>query len=203
VALIVRSLKHEVNDMQRLIYVLAFMAALTFPVSAQQGWAPTVTSATNMSCAVGAHGSVANADIDLPGPTGLGWGGQALGGRLSCEAQAGSVLAGARLDYTPFIFGDLNTIGVEADVAGALYAGFKITDKSAVYVSGGKARTFMAGSDLDAWEVGGGIRSQVGDTPWELFAEYNRRFYEEALGPFDATADIFRVGGQYRFNLTK
>jgi opacity protein-like surface antigen len=178
--------------MQRLLFVFAFAAALAFPAHAQ-----------STSCAVGGHGSSVNADVGVSGiPATIGSDGYMAGGRLSCELQSDQIFGGGMLDYSR-VFGDLNKLGVDTELAGALYVGFKLTDKAGVYALGGKSKTYASGFDLDAWQVGGGIRAQVGDTPWEVFAEYRKSFFEDVPAPLDLTADTVRAGAQYRFNLTK
>jgi hypothetical protein len=169
------------------------VAAFVLSLSAQ---------AQTVSCALGVHGSWINADASVSGiPATIGSTGYAPGLRGQCEVQNGNVFGGVRLDYM-HMQGDLKTLGVTNDAAADLFVGFKLNDKADFYVTGGKARTFWNGFELDAWQAGAGIRSKIGDTAWHGYAEYVHRFYsdDDIPGGLSLDADIVRAGVSRSFD---
>ena len=88
-------------------------------------------------CGAGVHGGLVAASVDLqPSPFNIGAQGQAAGLAVNCDYKMGAFVGGIHAEYS-WIFGDLNTIGVEADTTLGGRLGVLINAGSLLYAHAG------------------------------------------------------------------
>ena len=155
-------------------------------------------------CGVGVGAAMLDGEISgIGGPINIGSDGQAIGGRLSCDAKLGSFLIGLNVDYD-YLFGDLESLGIKTDLSGGLRAGVIVSDTWALYGTGGVSRLDTSFGMYDGWYLGGGIMGKLPNSPLYLSLEYTHRIYDvSSIAPpgVDATVDRLRLGLDFKFNV--
>lgn len=151
-------------------------------------------------CGVGAYGSILNGDVDLGGFN-VGANGNEIGGNAECSVGMGLFVIGAGLDYGR-VFGDLNTIGVDAAMSVYGKAGVVVTTNTMLYALLAKSRLDTQLGNVDGWQFGGGVETKLPSAPLFLRLEYRHGTYDlDDIGfSFaDATMDTVRLGVTYKF----
>jgi opacity protein-like surface antigen len=149
-------------------------------------------------CGVGGHGSLINGDVDFGGPTNIGSNGYAAGLNVACDYRFGNgpMVIGAFADYS-WIFGDIQSIGVNAEMAGGARAGVLLNDSTLLYTLVAKTRlmTDLAGN-VDGWAFGGGVQMKLPSSPLYVSLEYRHSMLDVAdIAPgLNASTDTVRLG---------
>jgi opacity protein-like surface antigen len=147
---------------------------------------------------VGVYGSWINGQLDTGSPINIGSDGTALGGQLSYGLQAGSFVAEVFGEYG-FLFGNLKTLGADAEYALGGKAGILMNPSTLVYGLGAKSwiDTDTGLGTIDGWQFGGGVAVKLPSTPLFVSMEYRRGLYE--IQGIDANTDTVRLGLTYKF----
>jgi len=154
-------------------------------------------------CGAGVHGGLVVASVDLqPSPFNIGAQGQAAGLAVNCDYKMGAFVGGIHAEYS-WIFGDLNTIGVEADTTLGGRLGVLINAGSLLYAHAGWTQLDTKIGDMDGWKIGLGNEFRVPNSPLYLDLRYTYAQYDLSdLAPgatVDAEAHTFRIGLNVKF----
>lgn len=175
------------------ILAAAFAAMAFFPGSAGAQWT---------GCGAGVHGGVLAGQVDNGGPIGIGSQGQAAGVSVNCDYRMQAFVAGAFAEYS-WIFGDLETVGVEKDLTLGGRLGVLVNQGSLLYVHAGWSRLDIGGGgDVDGWKIGLGNEFRIPNSPMYLDLRYTYSDYDISdMAPpgVDASAHSVRLGLNLKF----
>ena len=153
-------------------------------------------------CGVGVGANWTAGLVDYPGPVNMGAESSSISGRILCDMQIQGFVFGGFVDYGRF-FGDLKTIGVEADLSVGGRAGV-IMGGALLYGHMAWTQIDTTGGKADGWKWGPGVELKLPDQPVFLSFEYRRALYEAPLGsPFDVAANEYGATVIYKFGLGK
>jgi hypothetical protein len=142
---------------------------------------------------LGIYGSWANADTDTS-PLSLGSSGYTAGASISASLQMSSIVLEAFGEFG-WVFGDLQDIGANNEMAVGGRLGYLINAHTMLYAVGAKSWVDTDFGTIDGWQYGGGVRVRFASTPTFLSLEYRHSEYDaSSIGlPIDITSDSVRA----------
>lgn len=150
---------------------------------------------------VSVYGSMLDADIAIS-PFTFGSDGNEAGIGVSYDVAMGAFLVGVGAEYGR-VFGDLNTIGLDAAMALYGKVGVFATPSTLIYMRGGRSRLDTTAGNLDGWQWGPGVEVKMPTAP--LFFRLEHLMGNYNLGdiggpPIDADMNVTRFAITYKFN---
>jgi opacity protein-like surface antigen len=181
-------------EMKRLITILAAaLGAVGLAGEASAQWT---------GCGAGVHGGVMAGQLDAGGPIGIGSQGQTAGVSVNCDYRMQAFVVGGFVEYS-WIFGDLETVGVEKDMTVGSRLGVLVNPSSLLYTHAGWTRLDLGGGgDVDGWKIGLGNEFRIPNSPMYLDLRYTYANYDISdMAPpgFDASAHSVRLGLNVKF----
>lgn len=162
-----------------------------------------VANATWSGIGIGVYGAYINADTDTS-PFSEGSTGTGLGGAVTASVQMGQIVVEGFGEYG-WVFGDLkDALGVNTEINLGGSVGYLVNASTKVYVLGAKSWVDTDAGSVDGWQAGGGIQTRLPNSALFLKLEYRHGWYNtEDILCVDSTADVVRVGLDYKFNFFK
>lgn len=202
-------IRQGINGLLAVAGTLVFLAgmALGVPAKAETAAAPPnfldqvpQASATNpwSGCWIGAGIGLTNLVESVGGPGGVSVDGQKVSGHGGCRVQAGMFIAGLEASYG-HMFGDLNTLGVDNEIAVTGTLGVAALTRTQLYGHLTWARLDTLAGDIDGWKFGPGVAIQIPNSPVEIDFRYSYGVWDVGAFGVDVNSHEFMAVAKYRF----
>jgi hypothetical protein len=161
--------------------------------------APSAEAWTGPSIAIGAGWNVGMASFG--GPVGAAADGASVTGTVAYDKQFGNLVGGVFLGYSRFT-GDLESIGVNADVFGGARLGVLTSSSNLLYAHLGYGRLDTDGGNISGWRLGVGDEMKLSG-PFSLDWRYSYGIHDtdNMFGPgVETRSHTLGLNLVYRFN---
>lgn len=120
--------------------------------------------------------------VNTGAPIGIESEGGSLLASFGYDKQFGRIVVGGEVGYGRY-FGDLETLGVKADMYGAARIGVLMTGSALLYAHGGYGRLDVDGGDANSWRFGPGVEVKIADSPFSLDMRYGYHIVDADVPP--------------------
>ena len=158
------------------------------------------TSSPWSGCWIGAGIGMMNGMVSGGGPIGLAADGHKASGHGGCRIQAGALVGGVEASYG-HMFGDLDTIGIDRELAVTGTLGVAVLSRAQLYGHVTWAQLDTPAGDIDGWKFGPGVAIQMPNSPLEIDFRYSYGVWDVgSIAPgLDANSHEFMALVKYRF----
>jgi opacity protein-like surface antigen len=185
--------------MQQTIKYITVGLALAAASVAAVVWSTAKAHAWS-GCGAGVHGSFLVGEADFGAPINISSNGQMASASLNCDWRINNLVLGAEASYG-FIFGDLEKIGAERDLALTGRFGVLVSPSAMPYLHLGWTQLDTSAGNMDGVRGGIGLEARISDSPLYLDLRYSYTKYDDDLFPptIDVSSHMFSVGLKFKF----
>ena len=150
-------------------------------------------------CGIGAYGAFVTGGVDAGGGFLIGTEGQMAGLTANCDLKTGKGVIGLGIDYGK-AFGNLDKIGLNAEISPWARAGYLVNKDVLVYGVGAWSRLDTDFGNIDGFKFGGGIEFKLPDSPMFIDLRAMRGFYSDALSSgYDLESTVVELRATWKF----
>jgi opacity protein-like surface antigen len=151
-------------------------------------------------CGAGVHGSFLVGEADFGAPINISSNGQMASASLNCDWRLNSIVLGGEVSYG-FLFGDLEKLGAERDLAVTGRFGVLVSPSAMPYLHLGWTQLDTAAGNMDGLRGGVGLEARISDSPLYLDLRYSYTKYDDDLFPptIDVSSHMVSLGLKIKF----
>lgn len=151
-------------------------------------------------CGAGVHGSFVVGEADFGAPINISSNGQMAAASLNCDVRFNAIVLGAEVAYG-FLFGDLEKLGAERDLAVTGRFGVLVSPTAMPYLHLGWTQLDTTAGNMDGLRGGVGLEARISDSPLYLDLRYSYTKYDDDLFPasIDVSSHMVSLGLKFKF----
>lgn len=179
--------------------MLAFLIGLALAMIALSSF--IVKAHAWSGCGAGAHASHMVGELNGGGPIGLSSTGHLAGVSVNCDWRMQQIVIGGEAAYS-FMFGDLESLGIQRDLTLTGRLGVLITPAALLYGHAGWTQLDTSGPNINGVKLGFGTELKLPDAPLYIDTRYSYAIYDvdSIIGPgVDARGHAISVALKFKF----
>ena len=151
-------------------------------------------------CGAGVHGSFLVGEADFGAPINISSNGQMASASVNCDWRINTIVLGGEVSYG-FLFGDLEKLGAERDLAVTGRAGVLLSPAALFYGHVGWTQLDTAAGNMDGIRMGIGAELKIADSPLYLDIRHSYTRYDDDLFPptVDVSSHMLTIGLKFKF----